>query len=92
MATERNLKEYLDSIFGNKGEDQVQISMSREGAYVATHFLNRFIKGIATAPETVQIDKFTAFYLMQLLFPMCKWEEGEEKIIVSSLEQLQKFL
>ena len=84
--------EYLDKVFNSEEQTMGNIQITKEGAYVATHFLNRYIKGIATTAEVVQIDKMTAFYLMQKLLPLCEWEEGEERIMVRSLEQLQTFL
>ena len=70
-----------------------QISLSKEEAKHITHLLNRFIKGINDdSPNLKNAEKVMAYMLIQKLFPLCEWIEGEDKIIVTSPEKLQRFL
>ncbi len=69
------------------------IMLTRKEATHTVHFLNRFIKGMhAVTPESAEIEKMFVFNLMQRFLPHCDFEEGEEKLIISSQEQLERFL
>ena len=70
-----------------------QIELTKEEAHDMVVFLSCYIKGILLADEKVRnaYKKF-AFLAIQKLLPLCEWEEGEEKCMVTSLEQLERFL
>lgn len=86
------VNEMIDHFESEYRSETEQISLSKEEAKHITHFLNRFIKGIPTSPQLKDAEKVIAYMLIKKLFPLCDWEEGEDKIIVTSPEKLQTFL
>ena len=69
------------------------IELTKQEAHDMVVFMTAYIKGILQADERVRnAYKEYAFLVIQKLLPLCEWEEGEEKCMVTSREQLEKFL
>lgn len=69
------------------------IEISKKEAHDMVVFLSCFIKGIICADlDLKKVYKEYAFLTIQKLLPLCEWEEGEEKCMVTSREQLERFL
>ena len=69
------------------------IELSKKEAHDMVVFLSCFIKGIICADSDLKkVYKEYAFFAIQKLLPLCEWEEGEEKCMVTSREQLERFL
>lgn len=69
------------------------VELTKAEAHDMVVFLSCFIKGITDADSEIKNEyKEFAFLVIQKLLPLCEWEEGEEKCMVTSLEQLRRFL
>ncbi|MBR5584183.1 MAG: hypothetical protein IKW21_06615 [Lachnospiraceae bacterium] len=69
------------------------VELSKKEAHDLVVFLTCFIKGLICADAELKKEyKEYSFLVIQKLLPPCEWEDGEEKCMITSREQLERFL